>query len=304
MNSKNPETDSGYYVNGVYVTKNGIEKNITPSGLGCPKGTRLYDTSMKQAVFFQPDDTAPGESFEIITQTAAPDILPYYAMSNYGRVMNIKTGLIMKENFRPNGYGYFCLAAENCKNGQKKYTTHRVLLRLFKPVENMDNLVVNHKDGNKTNNYVDKIMEDGTIQSNLEWATSKENSEHASNELGVMSGLSKLTDEDVSNIRSLHDQGYSYEQIKNNWYNFVSSSTIQDVCLNKTHVDPNYTPKNYYDSYTKNPANIHKLTDTDAETIRDLYNHGYKYEEIKNNFYPDFSIATISDICRGKTHNR
>ena len=48
------ETDGGKYnENGEYVTKNG---NSNFGGLVCPKGTRLYDTSMKQAIFFLPDD--------------------------------------------------------------------------------------------------------------------------------------------------------------------------------------------------------------------------------------------------------
>ena len=49
---------------------------------------------------------------------------------------------------------------------------------------------------------------------------------------------------------------------------------------------------------------ILKLSDKDAEFIRKLYKEGYKYNDIKEKFYPEVSICTISDIVRGKTHNR
>ena len=68
--------------------------------------------------------------------------------------------------------------------------------------------------------------------------------------------------------------------------------------------DPNYQPKSYYDSYKKNPANLHRLTDEDADLIRNLNEHGYNYKEITEKFFPNFSISTISDICRGISHNR
>lgn len=55
-------------------------------------------------------------------------------------------------------------------NGKKKtYRAHRLVLMAFKPVDNMENLEVNHIDGNKKNNKLE----------NLEWCTSSENQIHA-----------------------------------------------------------------------------------------------------------------------------
>jgi len=292
------ETDSGNYVNGVYTSKNG---DITAGGLNCPKGVRLYDTSMQDAIFYMPEDRGETEDFEMITQDAAPDVLPYYAISNYGRLLNIKSGKIMKPNYRPNGYEYFCLSADNCKYGQKKYNTHRLVMKTFDPCENMDELQVNHINTNKSDNYINKTMPDGTIQSNLEWATPKENIQHIE---AIGRDKKKLSQDDAKKIRELHDQGYSYEQIRQNGYGFVCGTTIQNVCTNKIYIDPDYTPKSYYDSYKTNPANTHRLTDEDADKIRDLNSHGYNYKEIHEKFYPNFSVGTISEICRNISHNR
>lgn len=299
MNYKNAETDSGNYQNGIYTTKNGI----AGLGLNCPRGTRLYDTSLTPAFYKIPEDTTKDEEFRILTTDAAPDVLPYYAISNYGRLINIRSEKLMKPNYRPNGYEYYCLSAENSKYGQKKYNTHRMVMLTFKPRVDSNNLQVNHINGIKSDNYVDKMMEDGSIQSNLEWCNPKYNIVH-SRETGLNTGRDKLNKSDADNIRKLHDNGYSYNQIKLNYYPNISTNSIANICKNTIYYDPNYIPKSYLDSYKQNPANIHKLTDDDANRIRDLRNHGYSYQEIKDNFYTNFSIATISDICRGKTHNR
>lgn len=63
------------------------------------------------------------------------------------------------------------------KNGkQKHYRLHRLVAQAFLPNPN-NYPVINHKDENKTNNFV-WVNEDGTIdteKSNLEWSTQKYN---------------------------------------------------------------------------------------------------------------------------------
>lgn len=84
MNFKNPDTDSGKFVNGVYTSKNGF----SGSGLNCPKGTRLYEykENCYNPIIMLPQnfERYPGEYFKRITESIAESILPYYAISNYG----------------------------------------------------------------------------------------------------------------------------------------------------------------------------------------------------------------------------
>lgn len=298
MNYKNKETDTGSYINGIYTTKNGF----SGSGLNCPKGTRLYNTEVIQPFFFMPEDRGETEDFEMITQDVCPGILPYYAVSNYGRILNVNSGKIMKENFRPNGYSYYCLSAENCKYGQKKYNTNRIVMKTFEPREDADKLQVNHINGNKGDNYINKTMPDGSIQSNIEWSTPSENITHAhTNNLNVHNRLS-FTEDEINEIRFLRNQGYSYNKIRE-LYPDAAYVTIQSICRNEIYVDDNYTPAKF-NPYENIEYNHLKISDHDAEVIRTLSKNGIKNIDIKRNYFPNVSESTISDIVRGVSHNR
>lgn len=84
-----------------------------------------------------------------------------YQISNMGRVKNIKYNRFLKTSIT-RGYQTVVLSKNN---KQKSYLVHRLVMKNFYPIDNMDNLQVNHKDENKLNNCL----------SNLEWMTRKEN---------------------------------------------------------------------------------------------------------------------------------
>lgn len=235
-------------------------------------------------IFFMPEDLKPGEDFEILTETICPDISPYYAISNYGRVLNIITGQIMSPSYRPNGYQYYTLRA-NTKKGSKKYSTGRTILGTFDPRENMDKMVVEYYNEDKTDNYYNKIMDNGSIESSLGW---KENFESPK----VTKPKENLSDETIIKIRNMREQGYSYLRIAECFK--VSSSTVYLVC----------NDMEQQNQYINIENNCYKVSDEDAINIRKLFSEGFSYKEIIEKFYPTITISTISDIIRGKTHNR
>lgn len=96
-----------------------------------------------------------------------------YEISNLGNVKSLSRNgkgigkgksrkeTILKPQKNNVGYLFVCL----CKNGiQKNFTIHRLVAEAFIPNPN-NYTEVNHKDENKTNNYID----------NLEWCTHKYN---------------------------------------------------------------------------------------------------------------------------------
>lgn len=93
-----------------------------------------------------------------------PNYECYYEASNTGKVRNLVTKLILKQDISRN-YPKVCLSKENKK---KTLTIHRLIATTFLK-KDIENLTVNHKDGNKLNNNV----------KNLECITLSENINHA-----------------------------------------------------------------------------------------------------------------------------
>ena len=93
-----------------------------------------------------------------------------YAVSNWGRVKSLGNDKSRKEKIlRLSKYGRGYLKVNLWKEGKRTtYIVHRLVLSTFSPVENMDELDVNHIDEVKTNNNLN----------NLEWCTHKENINH------------------------------------------------------------------------------------------------------------------------------
>ena len=91
-----------------------------------------------------------------------------YQISNEGRVKRLagspkcKKDRILKNSTTSNGYLFVSL----CNKGQHKlYRVHRLVLETFSPIENMENLQVNHLDEDRTNNKLN----------NLQWCTCQDN---------------------------------------------------------------------------------------------------------------------------------
>lgn len=156
-----------------------------------------------------------------------------YQISNTGKVRNVKRNKELKPCIGGNGYYVI-----NLRCSLKTYTKyiHRLVAEHFLDEPSKEQIIwasetiygkvqVNHKDGNKTNNHID----------NIEWSTGKENIQHACDiglakpippdNKGRSNGQSKLTEEQVLEIRKLYaESGYTQSELAIK-YN-LNSSTI------------------------------------------------------------------------------
>lgn len=107
------------------------------------------------------------------------------------------------------GTEYQIINFSTVDNKKQTFRLHRLVMMAFNPVENMDELEVNHKDGNKKNNKLE----------NLEWCTSSENQKHAfatglqKARRGEKSNFAKLTEEDIKLIFELRKKGLTQKAI-------------------------------------------------------------------------------------------
>jgi hypothetical protein len=151
-----------------------------------------------------------------------------YEVSNYGNVRSFvrKKGELLIPNVNNRGYYKIYLYKKGCK--RKETPIHRLVAKHFLP-NYFKGAHINHKDGNKLNNYID----------NLEWCTLSDNIKHAITTLsrhafrnGEVNLKSKLTNEQVLEIRQKYSTGNtSYKKLSAEYG--VYKSTIGRIVKKK-----------------------------------------------------------------------
>ena len=193
-----------------------------------------------------------------------------YEVSNYGRIRRKDTLKLMCPNVRGNGYAYVRLSLNECGKS-RIFTIHRLVAFHFCEgyCEKTTN-IVNHKDGNKLNNFY----------VNLEWCTQKHNSQHA-----VDTGLREIRYGDDSNRH------------------FVSSALVERICQMLVEYDGSIKPiltilKTEGIYCTFGIIESIKQKETWIHISDKYFNKGY-FDELKNN-----DIRTICENIKKYNGNR
>ena len=119
-----------------------------------------------------------------------------------------KRGKVLKGCIDRCGYKEVCLSL---KGKQKNILVHRSILKTFNPCDNMDNLDVNHINGDKTDNRL----------INLEWCTRSENIKHSyknklqDNATNQYGNFKVVSDEEIKLMIQLRNEGMTQKEISN-----------------------------------------------------------------------------------------
>ncbi len=163
---------------------------------------------------------------------------PGYQVSNLGRVKSLvkayrRTERILKGS--PNTTGYILVQLYPQPRERKSLLVHRLVMMTFQPNPVMNELEVNHKDLDITNNSI----------TNLEWVTEQGNKEHygdsdkfkvavAKIPKGEAQHLARLTEQDVLDIRDSYKNN-THGSIRKLWEKYeVSSSAMRQVLNGST----------------------------------------------------------------------
>lgn len=157
-----------------------------------------------------------------------------YQVSNYGRIKSFKHKKIRILKTVINKYGYERVIL--CKNNQNKnFSVHRLVAIAF--IHNPNNYPqVNHKDENKSNNYVD----------NLEWCTRSYNCCYGNRNKKIAEKMKIINKGKHYSPRTEFKKGENVKKVKcielNKTYNSIieaskelniSSGNITNVCKKK-----------------------------------------------------------------------
>lgn len=161
-----------------------------------------------------------------------------YLVSNHGKIWSLITNKYRKLLIT-DGYYHVNLKYNKSESRQR---IHRLVAAAF--IENPNCLpIVNHKDGNKLNNYI----------LNLEWVSVKENNNHARNILGVKSltrTVDQYSDDGITLIAS-------FPSMKEAKY-ATGSSHVGDACTGRNKTSGGYVWK-YSDKREKSEVPIGKI---------------------------------------------
>ena len=169
-----------------------------------------------------------------ITKAVLPNVVEdVYAISTYGRCLNIQTGYELEQRIGGAGYYRFNLVRDDIpSHSTRPYAAHRLVLMTFMPVYDMENLQVNHIDEIKSHNWF----------WNLEWLTPSENRRY-SIDLGRIrlygedNPISRLSSSDADKVGYLlSNTNKSIVEIANEVGNGCSPGDVLSIANGITHL--------------------------------------------------------------------
>ena len=190
--------------------------------------------------------TEPGEIWAELTETAAPDVCPFYFISNKGKLFNKYSGRLLKMAVDSKGYWYYNLPTKLGKH--KSYRVHRMIMLTFHYIDGCEDLEIDHINTNKMD----------FNESNLRWCTHSENGTYSYqnghvNPKGEDRPIAKITNAQAHRICKAIERGDNMTDIANK--EGVSRDTVYSISSHKAwnHISCEYdfTNKNKPNRFKK-----------------------------------------------------
>lgn len=252
-------------------------------------------------VYKLPQPIYPDEVFVNASYAAIPEGLNHHKVSNYSRVYDYRKEQFCNLHKDSKGYLYIIAAANGLK---KNIRVHRIVLASFNYVPGCENsyiFLVNHKDGDKTNNCL----------YNLEWTDYSGNIKHAyntgliNNKQGEDRVNSKITNNQAEEICKMLQSGITITEVAN--ITSISRDIVQSIYNHRAwnSISCNYAfPENNNSILTdENIVNICELLATMCKSDDISYNEYYRNILSICNLPIDMNyVEAVRHIHRGKTH--
>lgn len=207
-------------------------------------------------------------------------------VSNYGRVWHRYLGKFFCLQQDTDGYWHGTFARK--KLPQKRVSIHRLVMMEFNYIQGCENLFINHKDGNTSNNMI----------TNLEWCTASENSIHSVHVLGNRTkpkadeNVNKIID-DIYNEIIKGELSFKEIAIKYNVpFHYVKS--ISDRIITKENGESSYIPR--YEAIL-NDNQIHEICKYLSENCKDFPSKE-QYIEIMNRIGYNYNNEKIRNMIK------
>ena len=208
---------------------------------------------------------------EIFKDINIEGILPIYSISNYGTVINKVTG--KQRNIAVTEDGYARVSLSTIDGGHKLFLVHRLVMMVFHPIQNYNELEVNHIYGKKLDNR----------DTQLEWVTTKENVQHAyrtglNNNVAENHSKALFTNEQVIQICEGLSKGKSFDMIIQELGPIPHKDIIRAIRSIKDREAWTTISKNYIFPEYENKRDL--FTDDQVITICKMLESGIGYRDI------------------------
>lgn len=228
----------------------------------------------------------------------------YYADDN-GHIWSKNKNDYLTEYDDKNGYKKVVLMTEDRPKGKgHRFSVHRLIMTTFEPVANMNELTVDHIDGDVTNNQL----------SNLRWAAMKENLENPNtkpnrrcyDQDGTHNTSSVFTMEKLTNlIKDVNSGLFKKKQILEKYD--ICDETLRKILAHISYkketeniiIKPKFIDDMTRDTKGEKNGRAKLNEERVKEIIKLLLTKKYNYPQLAKKF--NVSVSTISNIKNKKT---